>query len=49
MSRNQVASQGDEWSEWILHRRHPGDPAYDLLVRAAIEGYANRVLDGAHD
>ena len=47
MSHDHVASQGDEWSEWILHRRHAGDPAYDRLVRAAIEGYAHRVLDGA--
>ncbi len=47
MSDNDVASQRDVWSEWLLHRRHAGDPAYDRVVRGAIKSYADRVIDGA--
>ncbi|MDR3416571.1 MAG: methyltransferase domain-containing protein [Nevskia sp.] len=37
----------DLWSDWLLHRRHGGDPAYGEAVRRAVERYADRVLDGA--
>ena len=37
----------DVWSEWLLHRRHADDPAYAQVVQAAVERYADRVLDGA--
>ncbi|HVW01693.1 MAG TPA: class I SAM-dependent methyltransferase, partial [Planctomycetaceae bacterium] len=37
----------DEWSQWLLHRRHSDDPAYERRVRAVIERYRDRVLDGA--
>ncbi|MDB6084617.1 MAG: ubiE/COQ5 methyltransferase family protein [Gammaproteobacteria bacterium] len=37
----------DEWSEWLLHRRHGGDPEYESLVKRAVEGFADRVLDDA--
>ena len=37
----------DEWSEWLLHRRHADDPAYEQRVRGAIERFRDRVLDGA--
>ncbi len=47
VSHNPPDSQCDEWSEWLLHRRHADDPAYERLVRAVIERYANHVLDGA--
>ena len=40
--------ESDVWSEWLLHRRHADDPAYAQVVQAAVEGYADRVLDGAH-
>jgi arsenite methyltransferase len=40
-------SKADEWSEWLLHRRHADDPDYGHIVRTAVEGYAGRVLDGA--
>jgi arsenite methyltransferase len=40
-------SQGDVWSEWLLHRRHAGDSNFGRAVRAAVEGYADRVLEGA--
>jgi arsenite methyltransferase len=47
MSAKDVVPQQDVWSEWLLHCRHAGDPAYDRVVREAIAGYARRVLDGA--
>ena len=40
--------EADVWSEWLLHHRHAGDPAYAQVVQAVVEGYADRVLDGAH-
>ena len=39
--------EGDEWSEWLLHRRHANDPGYERQVRTDVEQYTNRVLDGA--
>jgi arsenite methyltransferase len=45
VSRDQPES--DEWSRWLLHRRHGGDPAFDRAIRPELEAYANRVLDGA--
>jgi arsenite methyltransferase len=41
------ALQTDEWSDWLLHVRHAGDPAYGRIVRAVVERYADRVLDTA--
>src|SRR5579872_6733963 len=41
------AVQRDVWSEWLLHRRHADNPEYGEVVRAAVERYADRVLDGA--
>ncbi|MBR1219342.1 methyltransferase domain-containing protein [Bradyrhizobium sp. U87765 SZCCT0131] len=37
----------DIWSDWILHRRGGGDPAYDAAVRADMMRFADRALDGA--
>lgn len=45
MNRHDLAP--DVWSDWLLHRRQGDDPAYAKLVRAAVERYADRVLDGA--
>jgi len=39
--------QSDVWSEWLLHRRHADDSEYHRVVRTVVEGYADRVLDGA--
>jgi ubiquinone/menaquinone biosynthesis C-methylase UbiE len=47
MNPDQLDTQRDVWSDWLLHRRHADDPAYERLVRAAIERFAGRVLDGA--
>ncbi len=40
-------SGGDIWSRWLLHTRHGGDPALEQIVRAELQPYAKRVLDGA--
>jgi len=37
----------DVWSDWLLHRRHADNPEYGDVIRAAVEGYADRVLEGA--
>ena len=38
--------QSDVWSDWLLNRRHAADPEYEKIVQAAVERYADRVLDG---
>ena len=38
----------DVWSEWLLHRRHGGHPKYEPVMRALVEGFRDRVLDGAN-
>lgn len=40
-------SESDVWSDWLLHHRHADDAAYNTLVQAAVQGYADRLLDGA--
>ena len=40
-------SHSDSWSEWLLHRRHADDSAYGRVVQLAVQGYADRVLEGA--
>jgi arsenite methyltransferase len=37
----------DPWSEWLLRRRHGGDPNYEAVVRERVECIRDRVLDGA--
>ena len=37
----------DAWSEWLLQRHHANDSTYAKVVQAVVEGYADRVLDGA--
>src|ERR1700722_11576473 len=39
--------ESDVWSDWLLHRRHGDDAAYNCVVKAVVAGYADRVLDGA--
>jgi arsenite methyltransferase len=39
--------QTDEWSEWLLHRRHADDPAYQEVVKSVVRRYADHVLDDA--
>ena len=47
MSGDQLQDDSDEWSEWLLSHRHGSDPALEKSVRACVDGYADRVLDGA--
>jgi arsenite methyltransferase len=37
----------DVWSEWLLHRRHADDPAYERVVQGVVQRLADRVLDDA--
>jgi arsenite methyltransferase len=39
--------ESDEWSRWLLHVRHGGDPTFERVLRDELEPYADRVLDGA--
>jgi arsenite methyltransferase len=38
----------DAWSEWLLHRRHADDPAYQRVVHDVVGRLADRVLDDAN-
>jgi ubiquinone/menaquinone biosynthesis C-methylase UbiE len=40
-------SHSDQWSEWLLRRRHGGDPGHEPNVRSMVERIRDRVLDGA--
>ncbi len=48
MNRNGNDVPGDQWSDWLLQRRHGGDPTVERHVRRMASGIADRVLDGAH-
>lgn len=47
MTDTRDSRKTDEWSQWLLHTRHAGDPAFDEQVRGSLNDYADRVLDGA--
>ncbi|HEV2456360.1 MAG TPA: methyltransferase domain-containing protein [Verrucomicrobiae bacterium] len=40
-------STSDTWADWLLNRRHGGDPNHEPIVRAAVHRIRDRVLDGA--
>jgi arsenite methyltransferase len=42
-----IEPSADEWSDWLLHRRHADDPEHDRAIRAETQRCADRVLDGA--
>ena len=44
-STNEV--QADEWSAWLLHVRHAGDPDLEKVVRGDITREADRAIDAA--
>jgi arsenite methyltransferase len=45
---NRPESQSDDvWSEWLLHRRHADDSAYQEIVQGVVGRLADRVLDDA--
>jgi arsenite methyltransferase len=37
----------DIWAEWLLERRHGGDPNHEPVVRGVVQRICDRVLDGA--
>lgn len=37
----------DIWSEWLLDRRHGGDPNHEPVVHGIVQRIRDRVLDGA--
>lgn len=37
----------DLWSQWLLHQRHADDPHLQEAIRAVVDRYIDRVLDGA--
>lgn len=39
-----VDASPDEWSQWLLHRRHGDDPLRAAQLRSVIDGYVDRVL-----
>ncbi len=41
-------SPPDQWSQWLLHRRHGGDADYQQRMRAVVQSYRDRVLDGTN-
>lgn len=43
----QPAVGSDQWSQWLLQRRHGGDSAYRQRVVSVVERYRDRVLDAA--
>ena len=47
MIENKPEKQSDEWSDWLLHRRHADDLDYAQRVRDAVKRIRDRVLDGA--
>jgi ubiquinone/menaquinone biosynthesis C-methylase UbiE len=48
MNQNEINSQSDEWSDWLLHRRHADDPEYSKRVHDAVKRIRNHLLDGAN-
>ena len=42
---NETDKDPDIWADWLLHKRHADDPAFESLVRADALAYADRVLD----
>ncbi len=41
------ADPADEWSDWLLRGRSAGDADFARAVQGVVDGYAERVLDGA--
>jgi len=42
-----AAPASDIWSDWLLHVRSGGDPAYSAAMQQTVTAYADIVLDGA--
>jgi arsenite methyltransferase len=48
MTTHQEQLPSDTWSRWLLQLRNGGDPGFESALRTEVEGYADRVLDGAN-
>jgi arsenite methyltransferase len=46
MSDASKAPTNDIWSTWLLNDRHGGDVLHELNLRAEVDHYADRVIDG---
>ena len=44
---DETATGSDEWSRWLLHKRHGGDAVFEQKILAHLQRYADRVLDAA--
>jgi arsenite methyltransferase len=47
MTADPPEPQSDEWSDWLLHHRHGGDPDHEQAIRADLVRCVDRVLDRA--
>ncbi|MDQ2820585.1 MAG: methyltransferase domain-containing protein [Pseudomonadota bacterium] len=47
MNDDGASVEHDQWSEWLLHRRHGGDSSVIDAMQVQIAKYTDRVLDGA--
>lgn len=47
MANDDKSPAADLWSSWLLHGRDAGDPKLRQTVRTRVDGYVDRLLDGA--
>lgn len=47
MVNDDKSPAADLWSNWLLHGRDAGDPKLRETVRTRVDGYVDRLLDGA--
>jgi arsenite methyltransferase len=47
MANDEKTPAADLWSDWLLHGRDAGDPQLRQTVRTRVDGYVDRLLDGA--
>lgn len=47
MANDDKSPAADVWSNWLLHGRDAGDPKLRRTVHARVDGYVDRLLDGA--
>ncbi|MBW4051495.1 MAG: methyltransferase domain-containing protein [Proteobacteria bacterium] len=48
MANDDKSPAADLWSNWLLHGRDAGDPELRETVRTRVDGYVDRLLEGAH-
>lgn len=47
MANDDKSPAADLWSDWLLHGRDAGDPKLRRTVRTRVDGYVDRLLEGA--